>query len=539
MDVNPAGSLSTSAYAFTVTPAEPDLCANEAMAVGDPVDTRSGKFSFTEHDLGVETGCDTVALRFARTYNTHTLQDSVLSAGWTHNYEQRITSLARGRTVLVQGPDGAFLRFNDVRGSVYATAPGSHSMLLKRNGRDTRAGWALVYRNRRVDLFNAQGQLEAQQDPHGNMLWMTYESYRIGRRTETRLAGVHAQGSRYLRFAYDASNPTHLVSVSDHTGRTVQFGYDTTGRLTTVIDPMRATAIYSYTERTDSGGSSWLLVHKRDALGQTVFENTYDDDGRVVLQVNNLGQTLTLSYATITTTAAIVERVGPTEAAGLAALLETTVTDQAGAVASYTYGGDGLLRRMTDPTGATTHYRAYTTTRQPTEIEDAQGNLTRLRYNELGLPEAITDALNNQVQVAYDAWGNPTVMTDTLNQAYTFTYDANFNLTAFTNPLGETTRFQYGTQSGWQGMLNAIVEPGNASTTLNYNTAGDMTTITDPLGRATRLTYDPLGRPVEIAEPHSGTTTLVYDAADRIQCLIQRPAPGQDSDTDPQSASRA
>ncbi|MFP4439784.1 MAG: RHS repeat-associated core domain-containing protein, partial [Chloroflexaceae bacterium] len=506
-------------FSFVAAPAdgigECDALDNP-ISVGDPVDTRSGTFYLNERDLGIETGCDEVDLFFERAYSRLNAQGGALGPGWAHNYEQRI--IPSGDYVLVQRPRGSFQIFKDVGGDVYAGTAGAQQTLMKRDG----GGWILVHRDRRADLFDTDGRLEAQQDANGNMLWMTYETYDYSGLTGTRLARVDAPGGRYLWFGYDYYRPTRLVLVGDNSGRTVHFGYEDTtrydfvnrGRLVSVTDPLGQTETYSYT------ADIWLLERKTDALGNTVFSNTYDAGGRVIRQINNTGADLSFTYDIITDTAAIAQRVGSDEAAELSALFITSVTDQQGAQTEYVYGSDGLLRSMRDPLGAVTRYRGYTASRQATEIEDALGHVTGMQYNSLGLPVTITDALSQSVTLAYDDWGNVTTITDAAGQSYTLTY-AGPNLTRIEDPAGRSLELGYSDQAGWQQLLSSITQPGGATTTLTYDAAGDLTAITDALGRETRLTYDNLGRPIEMIEPNGVTTKLVFDAADRVERMTQ------------------
>jgi RHS repeat-associated protein len=236
-------------------------------------------------------------------------------------------------------------------------------------------------------------------------------------------------------------------------------------------------------------------------------------NGRVVRQINNTGLNLTLSYQVITDTAEIASRGGGAEAAALPALLVTTATDQNGAQTTTTYGSDGLLRVMTDPVGAVTRYRGYTTTRQATEMVDALGHTTQYAYNNLGLPTIITDTLGQVTRMTYDAWGNPLTVGDTLGHTTNLTY-AGPNLTTLTDTSSASAELSYGDQAG------------SITTTLAYNTAGDVTTITDALGRATHLTYDAVGRPITIVTAQGDMTTLVYDVADHVQRITQQPATG-------------
>src|SRR5690606_9771353 len=136
------------------------------------------------------------------------------------------------------------------------------------------------------------------QDPNGNLIWLTYETYSRYGVTGSRLARVDTPGGRYLWFGYDYYQPDRLVQVGDHSGRSVYFDYNPDGYLSEVTDVLGATAVYTY--------ENGFLATKVNALDITVFDNTYDTHGRVVAQTNHLGQQLSLDYVTsssgITTT---------------------------------------------------------------------------------------------------------------------------------------------------------------------------------------------------------------------------------------------
>jgi RHS repeat-associated protein len=509
VNIQGAGNATGLVTAAVQSP-EGDTCQSpaEGSALGNPIDIRSGFKVQHERDIGVATGCDGVALSFERTYRANRPAGGALGPGWVHTFESHI--LDNDGVVLVQMPRGEHLMFRDVGGTIYAARPGSQHTLMKR----AEGGWALIYRSQRVDVFDAAGRLIAIQDPNGNQLWLTYEAYdrttvSAGTYQGTRLARVDAPGGRYLWFGYDYYLPQRLTSVTDHTGRSVQFGYDDVtherpGQLVAVTDPLGHTATYAYAE------NSWLLQTKTNARGEVEFENTFDSSGRVVQQVNSLGQELTLSYATVPDTNGLLAGTDLSPY-----LLQRTITDQTGAQVMYTFGADGLLRSMTDPAGATTTYRGYTATRQPTEIEDGLGRVTTYVYNDQGLPTRITNPLSQTTELAYDAWGRPTIITDTLARAYTFTYTGP-NLTQMTDPLGQTVVMTYTTESGWQGLLRAVANQEGQVTTFAYNAAGDLTRVFDALNQETTIAYDALGRPVAMTDARNHTTTMVYDALDRV-----------------------
>ncbi|NJO81965.1 MAG: hypothetical protein HC828_03690 [Blastochloris sp.] len=280
---------------------EGGVCAppfeGQSTTAANPVTVLTGFKTQYERDLGVETGCEGVELSFERIYRADRPAGGALGPGWVHTFEQHL--IHNNGIVLLHMPRGEQLMFRDVGGDVYAARPGSQHTLMKRPG----GGWALLYRSQRVDVFDPDGRLIAIQDPNGNQLWLTYETYNrttvsAGQYQGTRLARVDAPGGRYLWFGYDYYLPQRLTSVTDHSGRSVEFGYDAVtherpGRLVSVTDPLGQIATYTYAE------NSWLLQSKTNARGEVEFENTFDGGGRVVQQVNSLGAGVEhSSYAT-------------------------------------------------------------------------------------------------------------------------------------------------------------------------------------------------------------------------------------------------
>jgi RHS repeat-associated protein len=484
--------------------------SSEAPQVADPIDTRSGEFYLEERDIGVATGCANKSLSFARTYRQAAPSTGSLGPGWVHNFEMRLVP-AGATYVLAQRPRGSLLIFQDVGGDVYASRADSSWTLLKQAG----GGWALINRDRRAEIYNANGRLTALQDMNGNQMWLTYETVTRNNRTLTRLARVDAPGGRFLWFGYDYYRPERITVVGDNTDRRMRFGYNDTqannfvsdGVLVSATDATGAVSTYHYAP------DGWQMIKKTDARGHDVFVNEYDVNGRVIRQRLNTGQDVRLSYQVITDTLELRNRVGVGEAAGLHALLVTTVEDQAGRT-SYSFGSDGLLRLMTDAAGATTRYQQYTATRKPGVIVDALGRTIRMSYNERGQLTSITDTLSQTQRISYDVWGLPTRFVG-LGQRYELDYDGP-RLVRVRNHNGEEVRFGYSDQVGWKNALSSLQHSGSVTTTLTLNTAGDVTEIRDALGRSIRMEYDAAGRMTRSIDPCGSVTTLAYDAADRV-----------------------
>lgn len=461
----------------------------EAVSVGDPIDTRSGTFYLTEQDLGVQTGCEGVSLRFERTYRSFSIGNTQnsLSQGWVHNYQQAVIDMGNGY-VAVRRPRGSYLLYQDVGGGVYATRGDVQHRLIKRPNNE---GWALIYPDQQVDLFDSDGRLMAQQDANGNLIWMTYETFIHNGETQSRLARVDAPGGRYIWFGYDYYQPHRLILAEDNGGRRVTYTYNGQGALTAVTNTNGATYTYTY--------ANGFLASQTDPTGVVVFNNTYDGAGRVLAQTNSRGDDLSLTYLT-----------------GSGGITTTVTSQPTGAQTTYVYQPDGLLKQVIDPLGAVTSYLAYDSNRQPTIIENALGQQTLISYDTQARPVAVSNALSQTIAIAYDdIWGRPTAYTDTLGLRYQLDYDGP-NLVRVTDPAGHSQQFVYADHGDWQNLLTEIVNQAGLTTTLSYNAAGDIEAITNDRGGVTRLSYNEIGQPVAVVDTYGYTTTYQYDALGRL-----------------------
>ena len=478
-------------------------CGGDSIAVGDPIDTRSGEFYLIEPDLGIVTGCQGIDLRFTRVYRSQSLLvDTPFGYGWTHNYNQAVVTL-NSEYVAVRRPFGEHLIFKDVGADVYASIPGLPFILVKLPG----GGWALVNQQRYVDLFDATGKLIAQQDPNGNMVWLTYETVTRGSQTVTRLARVDALGGRFLWFGYDYYDMDQLIQVADHTGRKVEYAYDQFGFLATVTDTLGGTTTYSY--------QNFLMTDKVDPLGQTVFSNQYDNGGRVLAQTNNQGQSLYLNY--LVTTAGIT----------------TTVTEEGtGAQTVYVYDNDGRLRQVVDDFGAVTSLANYDVNRRPASFTDARAFTTDLTFNSLGLPTVITDALSNVTTFSYDAYLNISQTVNARNATTVYRYDHPIYprfATSMIDALGNTTYYTptiAGLDNPFGGLLREERDANGRLSTYSYSDAGQLIVKVvapgTPDAFTTRYGYDILGRLItETTTTENHLRRYFYDDGDRLVAQIE------------------
>ncbi len=250
-----------------------------------------------------------------------------------------------------------------------------------------------------------------------------------------------------------------------------------------------------------------------------------------------------------------------------ASMVLTSVQDQTGRTASYTYDNTGNLTGITDPNGNTTTYSysssifaaslmaaaklprgntPYTqafdpTTGSATVQTDSEGNKTNLSYVTGGKPgvtvmtdplghsttfnygdptlqnlTSVVDAAGNTTADAYDSLERPISFTDRLGNKTSVTYDpASGYLASSTDAQGNTTTFTYQAQIEGSFTYYNLAKIGYAdgtSESFTYDGSGNALTATDRAGKTTTYTYNPLGQVLTAANPAGGVTTLVYNA---------------------------
>ncbi len=139
----------------------------------------------------------------------------------------------------------------------------------------TGTGWAARRRDGYVMMFQGCGQGSA---PHCWILWeRDADGHRIDYKRDAtgRLLRIQASPDRWIAFDYDEKNRIRRAHSSDE--QEVQYEYDGRGRLSHARGSDGIENRYTYTDRNEL-----TSIDTGDAL----IENTYDESGRVIRQVN-------------------------------------------------------------------------------------------------------------------------------------------------------------------------------------------------------------------------------------------------------------
>ena len=343
----------------------------------------------------------------------------------------------------------------------------------------------------------------------------------------------------------------HVKSITDVSGREIDFLYTTNGLLARMVDGAGSGAAKTFSFGYDAtqGMKNVKLVQVTDPRGDATRISYYDPvtdpkfhwwTQRVT---DRLGGTRSLSY------------VEPGTVTGAA--VQTTVTDARNHATVYQLDGAGRLiqttnalgQKMTigwdaqndvtsiaEDNGARTTWTYDPATGYPLTKKDAladKNNTTAETYTyQTSLSGHIADVTDKTTaggrhwHFTYDTKGNlATVQEPNGTQAgsgyvTTYAYDALGQLQTLTDANNHTTRYSGYDSSGYPGITT---DPLGNQTTVVYGSRGEVTSTTDPLGHTSTQNFDVFLRPMDSRVPkdqaaavYLTTPAPVYDANDNV-----------------------
>ena len=248
-----------------------------------------------------------------------------------------------------------------------------------------------------------------------------------------------------------------ITQIIDPAGNGLHYGYDAAGRLSSFTNRVGETTQFLYQ---DSRFPNYL-TDILDPRGVQAIRTEYDEDGRILRQIDADGHPIEYAHDLDNFTERVTDRLGHTTTYIYDALGNVTRRiDPLGAETRFEYyPGTDLVRYETDDLGNVTA-RAYdaqqnllveitgaSTAEDP--LTATTGFITRYSYNAFSAPLSITDPNGNQTGFSYDAQGNLLGQTQygagdaALTTA--FTYTSNGEIASITDAAGNVTRYSYAT----------------------------------------------------------------------------------------------
>jgi RHS repeat-associated protein len=397
-----------------------------------------------------------------------------------------------------------------------------------------------------VMLISQQSGLKQWNDASGNTLTITSNGI------------IHSSGKSVV-FVRDSLG--RITQITDPLGNAMVYSYDANGDLVSFRDRENQTSTFSY-------NSSHGLLSMLDPRGKQPVRIEYDDQGRVVRQIDANGKIINFSHDTNNRREVTTDRLGNSTVMDYNARgMVVRITDSDGNITTRTYDSRDNLISETNAAGKTTGF-SYDARNNKLSETDALGNITRFTYNARDQVLTKTDALGRITTNEYDAAGNLLSTKDPLNQITTYTYTAKGQIATKTDPLNNITRFEYDasgnltketdplgnvtistydannnklTQSvNWTnaaGVVEALVTtyeydrlgrlvktiaPDGSFTEAVYDGSGRQIATRDQLGRQTNYDFDDLGQPIRVTFPDGTKQESTYDAEGRVLTTTDR-----------------
>ena len=332
---------------------------------------------------------------------------------------------------------------------------------------------------------------------------------RLGRLTSRE---QNPPNGRTIQYQYDSRGRLTKVIDEDPDGGGQQtspettYTYNIAGQISTVTDPLGRLTSYDYTEE---GWLNSVTLPDPDSSGPNpspIYTYGYDAIGRQTGVTDPLSRGISNTVYDSRHRVVSVTGVDPDGAGGSAA----PVTD-------YDYDDAGRLSSVTDPLDRVTAY--------------AYDYIGRLLTVTLPDPDGAGGASSPVHTYAYNALGNVTTYTDPAGKATTTTYDNLQRQLTVTEPdpdaggglSSPVWTYTYGANT----LLSSVTDPEGNTTTLGYDNFGRKTTSTTDLGYVTTFAYDTLSRMTSVTTPDpdgagsvtASVTAYGYDIYDRLTSI--------------------
>ena len=454
---------------------------------------------------------------------------------------------------------------------------------------DSRA-WSMTKPDRTTFYFDCEGYPTAEVDANGNEADYTYSSRQSQNKPEEFLqyitdpSGIqtlnlnyYTKGGSYsyidstgtLQTATNLTNPAiidHVSSITDVSGRTVDFYYTTQGLLARIVDGAGTSIAktFKFTYDATQGTKNVKMTAVQDPRGNTTNVAYYPTSSPTkwwTQQIGDrLGHTTGFGY------------VQPSTYTG--ALTQTTVTDgntnnwvyqsdssgrmieavnpsPLNQATKLTWDNDNNVATLTEANGAQSQWTYDQNTGYPLTYKDpvtvaANGSATTNYVYNFSLNghvadlSSVTSAAGRMTTYTHDGNGNVLTsvapdgnVTGAAAGSYTtsYTYATNGEMLTVKDADGHTTTYSYTHLVGpgvsvpeFTGKPDSVTDAlGQNTTDFAYGPRGELTSSTDPLGHTSSFTYDVFLRPTgsQVPKDSSSNTDVitpapVYDGNDNI-----------------------
>lgn len=454
----------------------------------DPVNLSTGNFIYEKTDL--EYG-GSQGLRFKRFYNSVNDYEGILGKDWITNYEVKLTfvdsKVFDKKEISIIKEDGKEELFLPVDDKRYTPQANSLADLFEtENGYE----YKTIEGNRYI--FDKEGILQRYENNNGLGYSLEYfcpesvekSNESIEKEEIVKKKSVLQKVTKDTGecFVFACSENGYLKSVTDSEGRKVIYEVRD-GKLLTVTRPDGTSAKYTYSV----SGKLRGIENNNSVIS---VENEYDQEFRVTKQCFPDGTAMSYEYDDENNI--------------------VTQTERNGAVTVHYHDEKFRNIRNVYPDGEESF--VYNSKGLKIQINDKNGNISRMSYDNRGNITSIINPLGDKLSVTYNSFNKPLVISVNGSERSHNRYDERGNLLENIDALGRITKIMYDSN----GLPEKVVAPDGSEKRFSHDDRGNITEIIDALGNVTRYSYDNLNRVIGVVEPSGAKRNFKYDVMDNI-----------------------
>jgi RHS repeat-associated protein len=398
-------------------------------------------------------------------------------------------------------------------------------------------GLLWVYGNGGSRLFTGTGpSYTSPADDFGTLVKNGDNSYTYTAKDQTqrrfdtsgRLTAVVDPHNLALTYSYDGSgrlinvaspdgvvttlsyNANGLSGIQEPGGRSLTFGVNGSGDLTAVTDADGTSRAYQYDTGHRLTNDQWSLLN-----ATFTYDTGTGGSGRLTSINRGLGTVYNLTPRQKQGLFVSSSTPAKTDASDVAVVTDpiTYTLDPAGRLLGQQTADGATQTWARDSAGhviAYTDGRSFTTDYSYDNTVSGKGDLLEVDYPDGGFWKYQYESQFHKVVRKDNAEGETT----------TYAYDTGTgrpgDLTGMTDAVGAPTTYVYFQDAAKKGLLSSVTDPLGLSVTYTYDNNRRQITATDLLSHTTTTAYDNAGNPSTVTDPLGHSTATGYDARDRL-----------------------
>ncbi|MGL5041935.1 MAG: DUF6531 domain-containing protein, partial [Culicoidibacterales bacterium] len=345
----------------------------------------------------------------------------------------------------------------------------------------------------KVYTFTRDGQIkEIILDRYGKTINYDYNAKQM-------INKITTASGKEINFAYNDAGYVNKMTLPDKTA--ITYSYDSEGNLTTFTDALGYTVTYEYK---DAQKPNLMTSYLDRQQGDMIIVNTYDEQNRVIKQVDAKGDTVRFAYFGDHTE--ITNFNGDKEYVYVDDFKRTTKKIAAdGLEKKQTYDGNNNLMMQNNPTTAEMGF-VYDTKQNKLAETRIDGKTKLYAYNDQSMPTTVTNFDGTETQFTYDAYDNMTGIYYADGSSVESTYNQHGQKLTEKDRNGNVVSFGYDAAGNQITSTNAF-----GTKTKTYDGLSMITSQSDAAGLTTTYIRNNRGELLAQHQPQA-STTYAYDA---------------------------